>query len=102
MNYIVNGFEWCDRRFASSARVKAAGNFLEAECFPLQHHQRFNLRIFEREAPAEHQQRIAVDAHEAGSRVSHLLTEDGAEDQAEEADTEQAKGTRVDRVPVHV
>src|SRR5579864_4843950 len=65
MNYIVNGFEGRNGRFARPAGVKTAGDFLEAEGFPLQHHQRFNFRIFQWEAPAEDLQRIAVDADEA-------------------------------------
>src|ERR1035441_8312189 len=97
----VERFEGRNGRAAGGARAHRAGHLFETETAALQHHEGFNLGVFQRETLAEHVQRALVDAHEAGGGIVHLLAQNRPQHQAKKADSERADGPRPRTIAGH-
>ena len=58
--------------------------FGEGQLLALEHHQRLDLRVLQRETAAEDLERPTVDSDEAGGGIGDAPAEDRAQDQAED------------------
>src|ERR1035437_379955 len=95
---VVERPESGDGRAAGGARAHLAGHLFETEAAALQDHQGFNLGILEGETAAEDVQREAIDAHETGGGIVHLLAQYRPQQEAKKADPERADGARAGTV----
>ncbi len=90
MGDVVERAHCRDGALASHARTHLYGHLFEAEEQTLQNDERFDLRVFEREAAREDFERLAIDADVAGGWVVDFLGEDESEKPTEEENTEAA------------
>src|SRR5215469_92207 len=88
---VINGFQRGNGRAARGTGPHLTRDLFEAESAALEHDQGLDFRVFEGEASTEHLKGAAIDADEAGSGIVHGLAEDGAQDQAEEANPQVAE-----------
>src|SRR5437016_6158195 len=90
MRDVIQRGERGDGASAGLARARAAGDFDEAEAAALQNNEGFNLGILQREGQRKNFEGAAVHSYEAGGRVMHGPSQNGAQYSAEKGD---AQGT---------
>src|SRR5207244_1956047 len=75
-------------------RQHAARHLHEAKPAPLQHHERFYLRVLQRKTPTEHRQRAAVHPHESRSRITNRFAQNRPQYHAKKSDARRPQQAR--------